>query len=75
MCIGSGVNEFPDVDYSTYPPPLRVSYSIQISKTIRFKFKTCRALSSPPLPSARGMRAYKTPARPSWGLLHLWLVR
>jgi hypothetical protein len=36
--------------YPTFPPPLRVSYSIQIPKTIRLKLKTCRALSSPPAP-------------------------
>ena len=33
--------------YPTFPPPLRVSYSIQIPKTIRLKFKVC-------------IRAYKT---------------
>ena len=38
--------------YPTFPPPLRVSYSIQIPKTIRLKSKKCRALSSPPLPQA-----------------------
>ena len=35
-----------------------------------------RALSSPPLPGARAVYvwAYKTPARPSWGLFHLRLA-
>jgi hypothetical protein len=37
--------------YSTYPPPLRVSYLIQIPKTIRLKFKRYRALSSPRSPA------------------------
>ncbi len=43
------------------------------SGTIRVKFKKCRALSSPPLQRPYGIRAYKTPARPSWGLFHLRL--
>jgi hypothetical protein len=37
--------------YPTFPPPLRVSYLIQIPKTIRLKFKRCRALSSPRSPA------------------------
>ena len=61
--------------YPTFPPPLRVSYSIQIPKTIRFKFKPCRAPSSPPLSGARAVYVRtKTPARPSWGLFHLRLA-
>ena len=61
--------------YPTFPPPLRVSYSIQIPKTIRFKFKSCRAPSSPPLSGARAVYVRtKTPARPSWGLFHLRLA-
>ena len=61
--------------YPTFPPPLRVSYLIEIPKTIRFKFKRCRALSSPPLPSARAVYVRtKTPTRPSWGLFHLRLA-
>src|ERR1700730_16372788 len=50
--------------YPTFPPPLRVSYSIQIPKTIRLKFKRCRALSSPPLsPSARAVYVGTRPQR------------
>ena len=41
--------------YPTFPSPLRVSYLIQIRKTIQLKFKRCRALSSPPLPSVRSL--------------------
>ena len=64
-----------NASYPTFPPPLRVSYSIQIPKTIRLKLKRCRALSSPPAPQRPcGIRAYKTPARPSWGLFHLRLA-
>ena len=48
--------------YPTFPPPLRVSYSIQIPKTIRLKFKTYRALSSPPLPSARAVYVRTRPS-------------
>ena len=64
-----------NASYPTFPLPLRVSYSIQIPKTIRLKLKRCRALSSPPAPQRPcGIRAYKTPARPSWGLFHLRLA-
>ena len=49
--------------YPTFPPPLRVSYLIQIPKTIRLKFKRCRALSSPPLPSARAVYVRTRPQR------------
>jgi len=49
--------------YPTFPPPLRVSYSIQIPKTIRLKFKRYRALSSPPLPSARVVYVRTRPQR------------
>ena len=41
--------------YPTFPPPLRVSNSIQIPQTIRLRFKRCRALSSPRSPSARAV--------------------
>jgi hypothetical protein len=55
--------------YPTFPPSLKVSYLIQISKAIRLKVNKCRALSSPPPPKRPcGIRAYKTPARPRWGL-------
>jgi hypothetical protein len=49
--------------YPTFPPPLRVSYSIQIPKTIRLKFKRYWALSSPPLPSARVVYVRTRPQR------------
>ena len=49
--------------YPTFPPPLRVSYSIQIPKTIRLKHKRYRALSSPPLPSARAVYVRTRPQR------------
>jgi hypothetical protein len=49
--------------YPTFPPPLRVSYSIQIPKTIRLKFKRYWALSSPPLPSARAVYVRTRPQR------------
>jgi hypothetical protein len=52
--------------YPTFPPPLRVSYSIQIPKTIRLKSKRYWALSSPPLPSAVWYTCVQDPARPSW---------
>jgi hypothetical protein len=46
-----------------------LSYFIQIPKAIRLKVNKCRALSSPPPPKRPcGIRAYKTPARPRWGL-------
>jgi hypothetical protein len=48
--------------YPIFPPPLRVSYLIQIPKTIRLKFKRCRALSSPPLPSARAVYVRTRPS-------------
>jgi hypothetical protein len=48
--------------YPSFPPPLRVSYSIQIPKTIRLKLKA-RALSSPPLPSARAVYVRTRPQR------------
>ena len=51
--------------YPTFPPPLRVSYSIQILNTIRLKLKKCRALSSPPAPQ-RPYTCVQDPARPSW---------
>jgi len=55
--------------YPTFPPPLRVSYLIQIPKAIRLKVSRCWALPSPPPPKRpRGIRAYKAPARPRWGL-------
>jgi hypothetical protein len=55
--------------YPTFPPSLKVSYLIQISKAIRLKVNKRRALSSPPPPKRPcGIRAYKTPARPRWGL-------
>jgi hypothetical protein len=46
----------------------RVSYFIQIPKAIRLKVNKCRALSSPRPKRPCGIRAYKTPARPRWGL-------
>jgi hypothetical protein len=49
---------------------LLVSYLIQNPKAIRLKVNRCRALPSPPAsPSACAViRAYKTSARPRWGL-------
>jgi hypothetical protein len=42
---------------------------IQNPKTIWLKVNKCRALSSPPPPKRLcGIRAYKTSARPRWGL-------
>ena len=62
--------------YPTFPPSLRVSYLIQIPKAIRLKVDECRALPSPPPPSACAVRrAYKTPARPRWGLCFLSVGR
>ena len=52
-----------NASYPTFPPPLRVSYSIQIPKTIRHKLKKCRAFSSPPLPSARAVYVRTRPQR------------
>ena len=50
--------------YPTFPPRRRVSYSIQIPKTIRLKFKSRYwALSSPPLPSARAVYVRTRPQR------------
>ena len=60
--------------YPTFPPPLRVSYSIQIPKTIRLKHKDTGAFKPPAPQRPCGIRAYKTPARPSWGLFHLRLA-
>ena len=63
----------PNASYPTFPPPLRVSYLIQIPKTIRLR----GALSSPRSPAPvryACVRANKTPARPSWGLFHLQLA-
>ena len=59
--------------YPTFPPPLRVSYSIQIPKTIRLKLKLYGRFQTPRSP-APVIRAYKTLARPSWGLFHLRLA-
>jgi hypothetical protein len=52
-----------NASYPTFPPPLGVSYSIQIPKTSRLKLKRCRALSSPPLPSARAVYVRTRPQR------------
>ena len=41
--------------YPTFTPPLRVSYSIQIPKTIRLKCERCWALSSPQFPRVRAV--------------------
>ena len=60
--------------YPTFPPPLRVSYSIQIPKTIRLKYKDTGRFQAPAPQRPCGIRAYKTPARPSWGLFHLRLA-
>ena len=37
--------------YPTFPPPLRVSYSIQIPKTIRLKFKRYGRFQAPRSPA------------------------
>jgi hypothetical protein len=55
----------------TFPPPLRVSYSIQIPKTIRLKFRRYRALSSPPLPSARAVYVRTGPQRALAGVFSI----
>jgi hypothetical protein len=48
---------------------LLVSYLIQNPKTIWLKVNKCRVLSSPPPPKRLcGIGAYKTSARPRWGL-------
>ena len=47
-----------NASYPTFPPPLRVSYSIQIPKTIRLKISGAFKLPAPQRPC--GIRAYKT---------------
>jgi hypothetical protein len=56
---------------STFPPPPRVSYLIQIPKTIRLKFNRCRALSSPPLPSVRAVYVRTRPQRGPAGVFSI----
>jgi len=49
--------------YPTFPPPLRVSYSIQIPKTIRFKIQIMAGAFKPPAPQRPcGIRAYQDPS-------------
>ena len=72
--VWAGVVGKPEASYPTFPPPLRVSYLIQIPKTIRFKKKMPGAFKAPAPQRPCGIRAYKTPARPSWGLFHFRLA-
>jgi hypothetical protein len=41
--------------YPTYPPPLTVSYLIQIPEAIRLKVNKCRAPQAPKAPRARAV--------------------
>jgi hypothetical protein len=40
-----------NASYPTFPPPLRVSYSIQIPKTIRHKLKNAGRFQAPRSPA------------------------
>ena len=51
------------MSYPTFPPPLRVSYSIQIPKAIRLKFIKMKGAFKPPLPSARAVYVRTRPQR------------
>jgi hypothetical protein len=54
--------------YPTFPPPIQSELFDTDSESDPAQNK-CRALSSPPPPKRPcGIRAYKTPARPRWGL-------
>jgi hypothetical protein len=52
--------------YPTFPPPLRVSYSIQIPKTIRLKQKDTGRFQAPRSPAPVRYTCVRDPARPSW---------